>query len=372
MPSSCMTNGTGGPERMTSKDCWSCTFRTPRWKARWCHASWIKPAACSTAMTSCAPSSSGAPRAGLTTWCGGIAPASSCSTSEPLSGSTLGRLPSGNRSTWSKSWNWLDRASLTHASTGAGTAHPFSSRTAERSLAGRPVALASSGEALELPCVHARQPILAVRGRWADPRVAGNMGVTQGVHVRPILVDPCVYLISSADGPVAGDEDIDVARHALEQPQRGEVVLDRVSGVVQVEQRNQDIRKHVAGDENPAFLNEQRRMARGMRLVLDNPDLRAIPRNLRHLGGQAGNEAEQVQRYLLGDAGGLRTPVRQPISGSGRAARRARTGRRLGAWRARAGDPNEDASRSLPQRSGPNRTGRSRGRPFRSRAPRGR
>jgi len=60
------------------------------------------------------------------------------------------------------------------------------------------------------------------------------MGVTQGVHVRPILVDPCGYLISSADGPVAGDEDIHVARHALEQSQRGEVVLDRVSGVVQV------------------------------------------------------------------------------------------------------------------------------------------
>ena len=83
---------------------------------------------------------------------------------------------------------------------------------AHRSLAGRPVALASSGEALELPCVHARQPILAVRGRWADPRVAENMGVTQGVHVRPILVDPCAYLISSADGPVAGDEDIDGRR----------------------------------------------------------------------------------------------------------------------------------------------------------------
>ena len=133
------------------------------------------------------------------------------------------------------------------------------------------------------------------------PRVADNTGVTQGVYVRPVLVDPCVYLISSADGPVARDEDIDVARHALEQPQPGEVVLDRVSGVVQVEQRNQDIRKHVAGDENPAFLNQQRRMAPGMRLMFDNPDLRAIPRNLRHLGGQAGNEAEQVQRYLLGD-----------------------------------------------------------------------
>jgi hypothetical protein len=145
-----------------------------------------------------------------------------------------------------------------------------------------------------LPFVHAGQPILAVRGRWADPRVAENIGVTQGAHVRPILIDPCVYLISSADGPVAGDDDIDVARHALDQPQRGEVVLDRLSGVVQVEQRNQDVRKQIAGDENPAFLDQQRRMARGMRLMLDDPDLRAIPRNLLRLGGRAGNEAEQV------------------------------------------------------------------------------
>ena len=85
----------------------------------------------------------------------------------------------------------------------------------------------------------------------------------------------------------------------------------------------------------PAFLNQQRRMARGMRLMLDNPDLRAIPGNLRHLGGQAGNEAEQVQRYLLGDVrryqrgdAGLRTRVRQPISDSSRTARRAVTRRR--------------------------------------------
>jgi len=127
------------------------------------------------------------------------------------------------------------------------------------------------------------------------------MGVTQGVHVRPILVDPCLDLISSAGRPVAGDEDIDVARYALEQPQRNEVVLDRVSGAVQVEHRNQDIRQHVAGDENPAFPDQQRRMARGMRLMLDDPDSRTVPWNLCRLGGQAGDEAEQVQRYLLGD-----------------------------------------------------------------------
>ncbi len=76
--------------------------------------------------------------------------------------------------------------------------------------------------------MHARYPV--ERGRRADPRVAGNAGAAQGVHVRPVLVDPRAYLVSSADGPVTRDEDIDAASRALEQPQRGEVVLDRVSG----------------------------------------------------------------------------------------------------------------------------------------------
>jgi hypothetical protein len=49
---------------------------------------------------------------------------------------------------------------------------------------------------LELPFVHAGQPI-AERGRWVDPRVAENTGVTQGVQIRPILVDPRLYLINS-------------------------------------------------------------------------------------------------------------------------------------------------------------------------------
>src|SRR5437762_14019273 len=91
---------------------------------------------------------------------------------------------------------------------------------AHRSLSGRPVALASLGEVLGLPVVHIAYPLPAGLSRWADPRVAGFVAVAQGVHVRAIPLDPCVYLISSADGPVTRDEDIDVARHALEQPQR--------------------------------------------------------------------------------------------------------------------------------------------------------
>jgi hypothetical protein len=94
-----------------------------------------------------------------------------------------------------------------------------------------------------LPFVHAGQPILAVRGRWADPRVAENIGVTQGVHVRPILIDPCVYLISSADGPVAGDDDIDVARHDdLRAVALHHHVADRVDALQQSLEDGREVR----------------------------------------------------------------------------------------------------------------------------------
>ena len=78
---------------------------------------------------------------------------------------------------------------------------------------------------------------------------------------------------------MTGDDDIDVVRHALEHPQPGEVLLDRVVGAGPVvEHRNEEIGQHVAGDENPAFLDQQRRVARGMRRMLDDPDLEDRPR----------------------------------------------------------------------------------------------
>ena len=161
--------------------------------------------------------------------------------------------------------------------------------------------------------MHAGHPI--ERGRWANPRVVRSTGVTQGMQVRAILVDPCGYLISSADGPVTGDEDIDVARRALEQPQRGEVVVDRVSGV-QVEHRNQGIRKHVADDENAASLDQQRRMPRGMRLMLDNPDLRAIPGNPRSFGGQTGMRPSRSSGTCSMMSGGIPSATRAFQCGS--------------------------------------------------------
>ncbi len=49
-----------------------------------------------------------------------------------------------------------------------------------------------------------------------DPGIARLTAVTQRLNVRAILVDPCEYLISSADGSVAGHHNVDVACHTLE------------------------------------------------------------------------------------------------------------------------------------------------------------
>jgi hypothetical protein len=123
------------------------------------------------------------------------------------------------------------------------------------------------------------------------------MAVTQGVDVRAVLIDPCPHLIGAAHGAVTGDDDVDLVRNGLEQPQSGEVVAGRIRGI-QVEERDQDIGEHVAGDEHAAFLDQQRGMPRGVGLMLDDPDRGAVPGQVRRTGGQTGDEAEEVERDL--------------------------------------------------------------------------
>jgi hypothetical protein len=79
---------------------------------------------------------------------------------------------------------------------------------------------------------------------------------------------------------VTGDDDIDLVCHVFEQSQRGEVILDRIRGF-QVEERHQDVGEHVAGDENASLLDQQSRMPRRMGSMLDDPDPRSIPGDLR-------------------------------------------------------------------------------------------
>jgi hypothetical protein len=71
--------------------------------------------------------------------------------------------------------------------------------------------------------VHAGHPVPAVFGWWPNPRIAKQLVRAQGVHVGPVLVYSCACLISVAGGPVAGDDYLDISRHALEESESGEV-----------------------------------------------------------------------------------------------------------------------------------------------------
>ena len=158
------------------------------------------------------------------------------------------------------------------------------------------------------------QPGLAVEPIRGSSEVTA---ITQGKHIRPVQLDPCAHLVGDGHGPVTRDDDIDLVRHVLEQPQPDEVLLDRVVGAVQVvEHRDEDVGEHVAGDEDAALLDQQRRMARGVRRMLDDADSRAVPREQLGSGGQAGDEAEQVQRYAR-----RRSPAAAP-RGRGSSSRR--------------------------------------------------
>ena len=152
--------------------------------------------------------------------------------------------------------------------------------------------------------MHVRHPFPAVPGRGADPRVVGVVAVAQRFDVGAVQLDPPPDLDASADRSVAGDEDIDVARHRLEQPQGRQVVLDRVGGVVEVEHRDEHVGQHVAGHEHSPLLDEQGCVARSVCPVLDDPDRRPVPRQLRRPGRKAVDEAQQVQGHLPVDLGG--------------------------------------------------------------------
>jgi len=135
---------------------------------------------------------------------------------------------------------------------------------------------------------------------------------------------------------VAGDDDGGVARRLPEQPQRGQVVPDRVGRAVQVEERYQHVRQHVTGYQDPGLLDQQGGVTGGVGLVLDDADGRAAPGDAPGAGGQAGDRAEQVERDLIGDVGryqpggdaGLGPGVRQPVAGERGAAGGAIAGRR--------------------------------------------
>jgi hypothetical protein len=92
------------------------------------------------------------------------------------------------------------------------------------------------------------------------------------------------------DGPVAGDQEID-ASGCLSQPVECGLVGAHLIGAVSVEERDQDIGEHVAGEQDAAVRKEDRGVADGVRLMLD--DLARYGSAVRE---QRGDERDQLER----------------------------------------------------------------------------
>jgi hypothetical protein len=97
---------------------------------------------------------------------------------------------------------------------------------------------------------------------------------------------------------VTGDHRAHARGDALQQLQRSDVIRQRMRGI-QIEERNQDVRQHVAGHEHAGVLDQERSVAEGMRPMLHDPHLGAGPRNPCGPGGKAGELAEQLGRDVL-------------------------------------------------------------------------
>jgi hypothetical protein len=98
---------------------------------------------------------------------------------------------------------------------------------------------------------------------------------------------------TKGDGAVAGDQDIDVPGGSTQQVEC-RLVGDHLIGAARVEQRNQDVGEHVAGQQDAAVGEEDRGVADGVCLMLD--DLTGHGPAIRW---QRGDEPEQFE----GDAG---------------------------------------------------------------------
>ena len=77
------------------------------------------------------------------------------------------------------------------------------------------------------------------------------------------------HLGTLGNGAVAGDHDIDVAG-SLTQPVQCRLVGAHLIGAARVEERDQDVREHVTGQQDAAVREKDRGMADGVRLMLDD------------------------------------------------------------------------------------------------------
>ena len=108
----------------------------------------------------------------------------------------------------------------------------------------------------------AGEPVLveARVDRFLSPSQRVDVGVVGGEARR--------HLGTFGDGAVAGDDDVDLPG-GLTQPVECRLVGAHLVRSTRVEQRDQDVREHVAGEQDPTVREEDRGVTDGVRLVLD-------------------------------------------------------------------------------------------------------
>jgi hypothetical protein len=94
------------------------------------------------------------------------------------------------------------------------------------------------------------------------------------------------HLGTLGNGAVAGDQDIDVPG-SLTQPVECRLIGAHLIGVARVKERDHDVGEHVAGEQDATVREEDRGVADGVRLMLDDlarHGARLTPRLLPHPG----------------------------------------------------------------------------------------
>ena len=98
------------------------------------------------------------------------------------------------------------------------------------------------------------------------------------------------HLGTFGNGAVAGDQDIDVPGGLTQSVER-RLVGAQLIGAARVEQRDQDVGEHVAGEQDATVREEDRGVADGVRLMLDD-----LARHGSAVRGQRGEEPDQLER----------------------------------------------------------------------------
>ncbi len=93
---------------------------------------------------------------------------------------------------------------------------------------------------------------------------------------------------------MAGDHDVDLPDR-LTQPVGRRLVGTQLIVLARVEERDQDVGEHVAGEQNATVGEEDRGVADGVRLMLDD-----LARQRYAVRGQRGDERDQLERDARG------------------------------------------------------------------------